>query len=158
VSIGVARMQAMVRRIGRDWTSNAAAEAASSTVLLVIPEGEQHSFGGVLLAGQLRRQGISVRLEMGTSTRALRHIARDRSFDCAMISVACEEKLDHCRAVVDALRQGSGGRLWVAVGGALLDRRLDIKGRTGADVVTRDPLVALQGALAEQTKAREVTG
>jgi methylmalonyl-CoA mutase cobalamin-binding subunit len=158
VSIAVARMQAMARGIGRDWTSNAVAEAASSTVLLVIPEGEQHSFGAVLLAGQLRRQGISVRLEMGTSSRALRQIAKDRSFDCAMISVACEEKLDHCRTVVDALRQGSGGRLWVAVGGALLDRPLDIKGRTGADVVTRDPVVALEGALAEQAKASEFTG
>jgi hypothetical protein len=60
-----------------------------------------------------------------------------------MISVACEEKLDPCRRLVEALKQGSDGRLTVAVGGALLDRPIDILRLTGADVVTRDPMMAL---------------
>jgi methanogenic corrinoid protein MtbC1 len=158
VTIAVARMQAMLRSIAPDCTGGVATDAASSTVLIVIPAGEQHSFGAMLMAGQLRRQGISVRLEVGTSTGELRRLVKDQTYDCAMISVACEEQLERCRAVVDALKQGSGRRLWVAVGGALLDRPLDISGRTGADVVTRDPLLALQGALAERAKAREVIG
>ena len=158
VTIAVARMQAMLRKVGRDRTSDAGAELASSTVLIVLPENEQHSFGAMLLAAQLRRQGISVRLEVGTPTHALRRLVTDQFFDCAMISVACEETLDHCRAVVSALKQGSGGRLWVAVGGPLLDRPVDIVGRTGADVVTRDPLLALQGALTEQAKTEAFTG
>ena len=158
VTIGVARMQAMLREIGRDWTSNLSAEQASATVLIVLPEGEQHSFGAVLLAGQLRRQGISVRLEVGTHAAALRRLVEGRFFDCAMISIACEEKLDHCKAVVDALKAGSGGRLWVAVGGPLLNRPIDVRRRTGADIATCDPLVALQGALADQSQLNELTG
>jgi methanogenic corrinoid protein MtbC1 len=157
VTIGVARMQAMLREVGRDWTSNLAAEQASATVLIVLPEGEQHSFGAVLLAGQLRRQGISVRLEVGTQTAGLRRLVEGRFFDCAMISVACEEKLDQCKGVVSALKGGSGGRLWVAVGGPILDRPIDVRSRTGADIATCDPLLALQGALAEQSQLNEVT-
>jgi hypothetical protein len=112
----------------------------------------------MLLAGQLRRQGISVRIEVGTSTGALRALVHDRKFDCAMISVACEEKLDQCRDVVRALRLGSDGALWVAIGGALLDRAIDVRGRTGADIATCDPFVALEGAFARQAKVKEVTG
>jgi MerR family transcriptional regulator, light-induced transcriptional regulator len=158
VTIGVARMQAMLREIGRDWSSNGTTDPAGATVLIVLPEGEQHSFGATLLAGQLRRQGISVRLEVGTGVVDLRRIVEAGSYDCAMISIACEEKLDHCRMVLDALKVGSGGRLWVAVGGPLLDRHVDVCRRTGADIATSDPLVALRGALAEPVLNKEVAG
>lgn len=158
VTIAVARMQALLRDIGRDWTSNAAAGPASAAVLIVLPEGEQHSFGAVILAGQLRRQGISVRLEVGSPGAGLRRLVQERVYDCAMISVACEEKLDQCKRLVDALRQGSGGRLWIAIGGPLLDRPIDIRGRTGADVATCDPFLVLEGGLARRTKVKEMTG
>ncbi len=146
VTIGVARMQAILRQVGRDWTSNVEAGPESCTVLMVLPDGEQHSFGAMVLTGQMRRQGISVRLEIGSPPGLLRQIVRQQHFDCAMISIACEEKLDHCRKVVDALRAGSVGRLHVAVGGAVLDRPVDVGGATQADIVTNDPLQVLLGA------------
>lgn len=158
VTIGVARMQSMLRELGRDWTSDASAEHGGATVLIILPDGEQHSFGVMLLAGQLRRQGISVRLEVGTPAAALRKLVQEKTFDCAMISVACEEKLDHCKEVVNALKQGSHGQLWVAIGGALMGRPIDVRSRTGADIATCDPLQALQGALTEQAQGKEVTG
>jgi methanogenic corrinoid protein MtbC1 len=144
VTLVVSKMQAILRDVGRDWTSgDGGGGCDAATVLVVLPEGEQHSFGAMVLSGQLRRRGISVRLEIGTTADGLGRLARERSFDCAMISVACEEKLDPCRRLVEALKQGSDGRLTVAVGGALLDRPIDILRLTGADVVTRDPMMAL---------------
>lgn len=158
VTVGVARMQAMLRDIGRDWTSNTAGGHAAATVLVVLPEGEQHSFGAVLMTGQLRRQGVSVRLEIGTKPDALGRLVRERNFDCAMISVGCEEKLDQCKRLVDSLKHASGGCLPVAVGGAVLDRQIDIRDRTAADFVTRDPVKAMHRALAGQTKIMEAVG
>jgi methylmalonyl-CoA mutase cobalamin-binding subunit len=158
VSIAVARMQGMLRDLGRTWTSNSAADASGSTVLVVLPEGEQHSFGALLLTGQLRRQGISVRLEVGASQDDLRRLTQERSFDCAMISLACEEGIPRCRDLVAALRQGSGGRLWIAVGGSLTERCADLCALTRADVVTSDPLHALQGALSRQARMNEAIG
>ncbi len=145
VTVGVARMQAILRRIGRDWTSNIEAGPDSCTVLMVLPDGEQHSFGAMVLTGQLRRQGISVRLEIGTPAGILRDIVRHHRFDCALISIGCEEKLDPGRKVVKALRDGSGGRLRIAVGGAVLDRPVDVADATGADIVTDNPMQALLG-------------
>lgn len=146
VTMGLARMQSILRQVGRDWASNAAATADSATVLMVLPEGEQHSFGMMVLTGQLRRLGVSVRLEIGAGPMALRAEVQRSEFDCAMISVACEEKLELCRRLVKALKEGSEGRLWVAIGGAVLERPVDVRAATGADVVTNDPMIALQGA------------
>ena len=145
VTLGVARMQSILRQVGRDWASNTAAGPDSCTVLMVLPEGEQHSFGAVVLTGQLRRQGVSVRLEIGTPPARLRALVQRHSFDCAMVSIGCEEKLEAGRRIVKALKDGSGGQLRVAVGGAALDRPVDVRLRTGADLVTNDPQLALQG-------------
>lgn len=146
VTIGTARMQAMLRQIGRDWASNGLATPESATVLMVLPEGEQHSLGAMVLTGQLRRQGISVQLQIGTRLSDLRALVAVHSFDCAMVSVGCEDKLAHCAKVVKSLKEGSGGRLWVAVGGAVLERSVDVRRRTGADIATTDAGLALQGA------------
>jgi methylmalonyl-CoA mutase cobalamin-binding subunit len=146
VTIGVARMQAIVRQIGRDWVSNSNARPDSPTVLLVLPPGEQHSFGLIVLASQLRRQGISAQLQIGSGPAELAALVQHKRFDCAMISVACEERLELCAKVVKALRQGSGGQLLVAVGGAVLEQAIDVEGVTRADVVTNDPMQALAAA------------
>lgn len=158
VTLGVARMQALVRQFGRDWTrdltgdwtgdwtGDAAPRGAGRTVLLILPEGEQHSLGAIVLCSQLRRQGISVRLEIGTPAAALGSLVAQKHFDSAMVSIACEEQLDPCRRLVDALRAQSGGRLHVAVGGAVLERPVDVRLRTGADIATSDPARALAAA------------
>lgn len=146
VTIGVARMQSILRQVGRDWTSHSIAGPSDATVLMILPQDEQHSFGIMLLTGQLRRKGISVQLNIGSNPEVLAALVQHKSFDCAMISVACEEKLELCRKIVTALKNGSGGTLWVAVGGAVLERPVDIKQLTGADVATNDPMLALEGA------------
>ena len=143
VSMGMARLQALVHQLSRSWSSAEASAPDGATVLLVLPEGEQHSLGVQVLAGQMRRKGISVHIAMGQALPALHALVADRDFDCAMVSVACEDRVENCCKVVKCLRQGSNGRLWVAVGGAVLDRVADLAARTGADIATNDPLIAL---------------
>ncbi len=144
VTIGLARMQSLVHQIGLDWDGSTAPDAES--VLVVLPEGEQHSFGVQVMAGQLRRQGVSVHLQIGPRPAALRSLVQERHYDCALISVGSEDHIDACRKLVKILKDGSAGRLWVAIGGPVLDRDRDILGLTGADMVTNDPAEALGGA------------
>ncbi len=144
VTIGVARMQSLVHQIGLDWDGSTSPDAES--VLVVLPEGEQHSFGVQVMAGQLRRQGVSVHLQIGVRPAALRSLVQQRHYDCALISVGSEEHIDACSKLVKTLKDGSGGRLWVAVGGPVLDRDRDVLGLTGADMATNDPAEALGGA------------
>jgi MerR family transcriptional regulator, light-induced transcriptional regulator len=152
VTIGVARMQSLVHQIGLDWDGSTAPDADS--VLVVLPEGEQHSFGVQVMAGQLRRQGVSVHLQIGPRPAALRSLVQERHYDCALISVGSEDRIDACRKLVKTLKDGSEGRLWVAVGGAVLDLGRDILGLTGADMATNDPAEVLTGANDAATAAR----
>lgn len=146
VSIGVARLQALLHRISRGWAEGAAAAAVGQpAVLLLLPEGEQHAFGAMVLLAQLRRRGVSVRFRMGGTPAEIGKAVRHQDYDAALISVGCEEKLELCRELVKALRQGSDGRLRVVVGGAVLDRPVDVRHATEADLVTNDLDLALEG-------------
>jgi MerR family transcriptional regulator, light-induced transcriptional regulator len=160
VSVGMARLQSLVHQIGRDWSSAGGASADGTTVLIVLPEGEQHGFGVQVLAGQMRREGVSVRMAVGIGAAALEALVQDRHFDCAMVSVACEDRLEICRKVVKSLKKGSDGRLWVAVGGAVLERGGDVAGLTGADIATNDPMLVLStvrqdGALSVRDRLKD---
>ncbi len=143
VSIGVARMQSVLRDVGADWASEDSERPRIGTVLLILPEGEQHSFGAMVLAGQLRRRGVSVRLLLGPSPADLRDLLAERGFDGAMLSIGCIAKLEPCRKLVKALRDGTGGALRVLVGGAVLAEYVDARAVTGADFATNDLTEAL---------------
>jgi MerR family transcriptional regulator, light-induced transcriptional regulator len=144
VTIGMARLQSLVHQIGLDWDGSTSADAES--VLVILPDGEQHSFGVQVLAGQLRRQGVAVHLQIGPRPADLRRLVQERHYDCALISVGSEDRLDPARKLVRTLKEGAQGRLWIAVGGAVLDRDVDVLGLTGADMATNDPSEVLGGA------------
>ena len=57
VSIGVGRMQSLLREIGTAWVADQAGDAGHGTVLLLVAEREQHTLGPMVLMGQLRRYG-----------------------------------------------------------------------------------------------------
>jgi len=145
VSIGLARMQAVLHDISRDWFSNHGAGPDSATALLLLPEGEQHSFGALVLMGRLRRRGVSVLLQTGATPDLVQGLLRRRGFDCVLLSVACEEKLEQSARLIRAIRRTVGHPVRVVVGGAVLERCADVARLTGADLATSDADVALSG-------------
>lgn len=145
VTMGSARLQAILRDIGQDWFADAAGAAEGPTLLVILPEGEHHTLGAMVLAARLRRSGVSVSLRIGESAPVLATFVRDRSFDGALISVACHEKLETCAKLVKTLKNATNGALRIAVGGAVLETGEYSAAQTGADVVTSDIEVALRG-------------
>lgn len=143
VSIGVARMQAVLRDIGAEWSSGEGERPRVGEVLVILPEGEQHSFGAMVLTGQLRRRGVSVRLMLGPGDADLRQLLGRKRYDGVLISVATLEKLEPCRALVARVKDCTRGRIRVALGGAVLFGDGDAPTKTGADIVTNDVQKAL---------------
>jgi len=156
VTLGMARLQALLHQMLRPHPF--VSSAGSITVLIVLPPGEQHSFGVKVLAEQLRRMGIVVHSQLAAGPDRLRQLAAERSYDCAMISAACEARVETCRKLVQALKQGSGGRLWVAVGGPVCDRIDGLERLTGADLATSDPMLAIGSARAARPAPGHDTG
>lgn len=143
VTMGTARLQAILREIGAGWSADREGASNGPTLLLVLPGGEQHTLGAMVLAGQLRRMGISVSLKIAPSPGELAHYVAERAFDGALVSVACNDRLETCCKLVKTLKESSKGALRVAVGGAILDAGEDVMRSTGADLVTNDILRAL---------------
>lgn len=138
VTMGVSRLQAILRELGADWSADALGKSDGPTVLVLLPAGEQHTLGSMVLAGRLRRMGVSVSLQIAPELSQLSNFVADRSFDGAMISVTCQSRLETCRKLIKSLKDATKGRLMVAIGGAILDDAEDVLRLTGADVVTND--------------------
>lgn len=144
VSIGTARLQAILRDMTSTWIADESGVRDGPTVLVLIPAGEQHTLGAMVATARLRRMGVSVCLRIGPGLSELRELFARRSFDAVLLSVATTDKLEVCRKLVKTLRDFSGNTTPVAVGGAVLMLDEDELLCLGADVVTNDLDVALQ--------------
>jgi MerR family transcriptional regulator, light-induced transcriptional regulator len=144
VSIAMARLQSLLREIGSAWAADRAGDAGSGSVLLIIPNSEQHTLGPMVAMGQMRRFGISVCLRISPSAEELRSLLADRAFDGVMISVAVEEKLDTVRKLVSFIKGVRAAPMPVIIGGAIMTRFEDAAPSTGADLSTNDIGVALE--------------
>lgn len=144
VTIGVARLQSILRDLGPDWAGDRFAQSGAATILLVVAEGEFHTLGAMVMAGQLRRKGFSVSLSLGLHTADIEKKFRQTSFDAVFVSASRGEKLEKLRKIVEALRNALACVTPIVIGGTLLEIETDIAVLTGADVVTNDPDEALK--------------
>lgn len=144
VSIGAARLQAILRDIAAVWSADEHGARDGPTVLVLMPPGEQHTLGAMVAVARLRRMGVSVCLRIGPGISELRELFARRSFDAVLLSVATTDKLEVCRKLVKTLKDFSGNTVPVAVGGAVLLQNEDELLCLGADIVTSDLDVALQ--------------
>jgi MerR family transcriptional regulator, light-induced transcriptional regulator len=142
VTMGSARLQAILREISADWVANARTDDMG-TILLIIPAGEQHTLGALCLMGQLRRRGVSVCLRIGPSDADLRNLLAQRTFDGAMVSGGQVAMLPVCTKLVTTLKDLTDGHMSVAVGGAMLGLFAEPVCIPLADAVTNDLTDAL---------------
>lgn len=132
VTIATARLQAMVRAICTRWGTDFPTAAGRRSVLMVVPQGEDHTLGAVVATGQMRRMGLSVCLRLRPSPGEVAELMRSRNFDAAMISLSQAERLDNCRKLVGMMRKFGAPSLPVVIGGAVMQSGRDIAALTGA--------------------------
>ncbi|WP_196774322.1 B12-binding domain-containing protein [Rhodovulum sp. MB263] len=158
VTIGAARLQAMLRELGAANAADMLAASDAPNVLMIVPHEEYHTLGGMTAANQMRRMGASVCLALGQTEEEILQKAMARKFDLVAISVSCRQKLDSARRLVSALHRVLGNEVPVVIGGRVADGADDICALTGADAVTSDAHEALRlcrtGALRAPGAAR----
>ena len=143
VTIGMARLQALLHRIVQGSFVDLPYDSPS--ILVVLATGEQHSFGVQVLAEQLRRSGAAAHVMIAPSADRLQDLVRSGRYDGAMVSVGCEQGVEPSARIVKQIKRASGGQLWVAVGGAMLDRNVALRDLVGGDIATQDPMLAMAG-------------
>ena len=155
VTLGVGRLQHLLHLLAQNATADGADPFAEGAVLLIVPPGEQHTLGVMVIASQLRRQGISVCLRYAPGLRDLSMLLDSRRFDAALITIGSEERLEMCRKLVNTLSELSKGNLRIAVGGPVGDSCRGPLLDGGAHLVTSDlAAVVSEFGLGERKKAR----
>ncbi|WOI56159.1 cobalamin B12-binding domain-containing protein [Palleronia sp. LCG004] len=142
VSIGTARLQSMLRHL---LPPVAEPNGGAGNLIVLVLASEDHTLGAMVLTGQLRRIGVSVRLLLGQPLGTLAEIAASGDYDGILISVAPADDLSEVARTIVALRRASRARVPLIVGGGLLAHGAEAaRARTGADYATNDLRLALQ--------------
>lgn len=144
VSIGVGRLQSLLREIGTAWVADQAGDTGHGTVMFIVPDREQHTLGPMVATGQLRRYGVSVCLRIAPTVNELRSLMGARRFDGVMISVSTRDKLESVAKTVQVLRTMVTHPLPIIVGGAVMVAAEDIMAMTGADFSSNEISAALE--------------
>ncbi|RBO55190.1 hypothetical protein DSD19_00100 [Rhodovulum sp. BSW8] len=144
VTIGAARLQAMLRELGAANACDMLAASDAPNIMMIVPHDEFHTLGGMTAANQMRRMGASVCLALGQTEDEILQKAMARQFDLVAISVSCRQKLDSTRRLVNGLRRALGSGVPIVIGGRVADGAEDICALTGADAATSDAHEALR--------------
>ncbi len=148
-SIACARLQTFLRELGRAWAADQCGNSNGARVLLVLPRGEQHTFGAMIAANQLRRLGVSVRIQLLPSAESVASVLGEQSFNGLFLSVSNETSLESCEELIKTIRQSPNHAVPIALGGGIVSvghlapTQARLASMTGADIVTGDVVEAL---------------
>lgn len=146
VTIGVSRLQSMLRDLGPDWYGDDIADPAAPAIILIVPQEVYHTLGAMVLGGQLRRKGMSVRMMVGTRPEEVADKIRRTKYDAVFISSSRGETLESLRRIVDVVKTSAECVPPIVIGGTLLEveTEYDVTTLTGADYATSNPDKALK--------------
>jgi methanogenic corrinoid protein MtbC1 len=159
VTIGVARLQGLLRELEAMATVRRRVGRGGASLLVLVAEGIDHTLGAMVLSGQLRRAGHGVRLILGAAPEAVTEALGATLFEAVLISAPEGTRAERLRPLVRAVRAGDRPRVPVVIGGTILDQMrragTDILALTGADHATSDIAEALRlCGLAAESRGR----
>lgn len=142
VTIGSARLQGLLRHLGRPVPVAGRGRADRWHIVVALPTGIQHTLGPTLMTEQLRRRGLATSLMLGIGPAALRQQLARSPADAVFISALSVERLESLRPFVQEVRAVAPD-VPVVIGttGPVLAE--DICAMTGADHATLDMEAAL---------------
>ncbi len=143
VTIGAARLQAIVRDIEGTLRPGRTAAAESPSILMIVPVEEDHTLGPMVAACQFRRAGASVHMVIGQGAAPAVEIARRVACNMITISLSSESRVESVRMLIQMLRAQSGHSVPIVVGGPTHMMKDETRMRTGADHVTASTVEAL---------------
>lgn len=144
VTIGVSRLQGLLRDLCSDWFGSFEADPVAPGIMVVVLADEFHTLGSMVLCSQLARAGVSVKLVVGRSESELLASVAAGHFDAILISAAMGEKVVRLRKLVEKIRAASVNPTPIVIGGSIVTREADVKTKTGADCATTDAKEALR--------------
>ena len=147
VTIGTARLQESVRALAaRDDSRGRKGSGGTPTrkVLLVLPRGEDHSLGVIVLADQFRRLGYQVTVAVDRHPRQIVDLIQKDHFAMVGISVSGRRTLASAKDMVEKIRESVTRFVPVVLGGPYAMTNPESLSVTQADHVVVDAPTALK--------------
>ncbi len=140
VTVGLWRLQTIVRDLGRSVIVPVPQQAAPTRRVLLLPApGEQHTFGLAVVGEFFHRDGWLVSVGLLATAADLGSAVRHESFDVVGISVGCGERLEPVAAAVRAARRAScNAAVRIMVGGPVFIAHPEFAALLGADATASD--------------------
>ncbi len=157
MTLGVGRLQLIMRRLGDRFVEESNTGHAGESVLLTIIPGEQHSFGLSMVAEFFRRAGWNLCTGPFASHQELTSLVQSHWFDIVGFSISSDRRLNELKKDIHDIRRGSRNRnVGIIIGGPMVIAQPDLVASMGADMMSADATTAPQQAhgLIEQMKAR----
>lgn len=145
VTLGLCRLQTMLREISRDHDTPLMPKSAHHRILLAAPAAEQHTFGLEIVGEFFRRAGWDVVIQAAASDAdLLAHVEREE-FAVVGLTVAIDAAATGLAAHIAALRRRSRQKqLAVIIGGYRIVSCPDLANTLGADAAAVDALDAVR--------------
>lgn len=147
VTLGVSRLQRIMRRLGDDFCGERPQVDDGASMLLTNVPGEQHSFGLSMVAEFFRRAGWNLCTGPFESHRELTSLVHNHWFDVVGFSVSSDRRLDDLKRDIDTIRGGSRNRrVGILLGGPMMQTHPELVASVGADMMSIDATTAPQSA------------
>ena len=157
VTVGLARIQALLRQLSREFSEENGSLVRNASALLLVHPKEQHTCGMLMVAEFFRREGWSVWCGAPKSEEEYCDLVSNDWFDFVGFSISRDELAEKLKEDISKVRQASKNQsVPVFVGGRAFIETPSLTDMVGADVFARDGLEALVKAtkMIETSKVR----
>ncbi len=147
VTIGVGRLQQLLREFARQVPPEPTAWVQGRRALLAPTPGEQHTFGMLVVGEFFRRAGWDVTGEPAATRQELCSLVDNEWFAVVGLSLSAEAQLGRLSKVIRFVREASrNDHIHIIVGGRVFTERPELVERVGADVSAVDGRDAVERA------------
>ena len=147
VTLGVSRLQRIMRRLGDGFINEANRPDGGESALLTCIPGEQHSFGLSMVAEFFRREGWNLCTGPFASHQELTSVVHNHWFDVVGFSISSERRIDELKKGICDIRRDSRNRdVGIMLGGPMVITRPELVATLGADMMSADATTAPQQA------------
>ena len=158
VTMGLWRLQEVLREIALRSPPVAKAMAAPRSILLSPMPGEQHSFGPIMVEDVFARAGWQTELLIEPQRRQLLDRLAKDPFDLAGLTISCDCPSGSLSQLVTAIRSVSANPgIRILIGGRVVNERPAMVDESGADGTAADARTALDLAERMVFEARPET-
>ncbi len=132
VTVGASRLQALFRARAGGGALDRSIPLGQS-VLMVVPQHEQHSLGAFVAADNMRRHGVWVHMGIGLNHAEIAELVATNRFSMIGLTAATWNSVVNATEIVDYLRSNVEGVPPIVIGGRAAAEKDKVVRRTGAD-------------------------